>query len=46
MDVENKDGKVIKLPIDRLDTQNYIGASELVIAKAGWKLLQSVCVIK
>lgn len=36
VDVENKDGKVIKLPIDTLDTQNYIGASELAIAKARW----------
>lgn len=36
VDVENKDGIVIELPVDILDTQNYIGASELVIAKAGW----------
>lgn len=36
MEVESKDGKVIKLPIDTLDTQNYIGASEFVISKAGW----------
>ncbi|MDU1538953.1 MAG: glycosyltransferase [Paeniclostridium sordellii] len=27
---------VVKLPIDILDTQNYITASEIVIAKAGW----------
>lgn len=27
---------VIKLPIDILDTQNYIAACDLVIAKAGW----------
>ncbi len=27
---------VVKLPIDILDTQNYIAASDIVIAKAGW----------
>ena len=36
IDVENRDGTVVKLPLDILDTQNYIGASEFVIAKAGW----------
>ncbi|MHA4984938.1 glycosyltransferase [Cetobacterium somerae] len=36
VDVENKDGTVVKLPLDILDTQNYIGASEIVISKAGW----------
>jgi len=30
------EGKVRKLPINILDTQNYIAASEMVIAKAGW----------
>lgn len=28
--------KVIQLPIDTLDTQNYIAASTIVFAKAGW----------
>lgn len=36
IEVENKNGKVVKLPLNILDTQNYIGASELVISKAGW----------
>lgn len=36
IDVENRDGVVVKLPLDILDTQNYIGASEVVITKAGW----------
>lgn len=36
IDVENKDGVVVELPLDILDTQNYIGASEFVISKAGW----------
>ena len=27
---------VVNLPIDTLDTQNYIAASEMVITKAGW----------
>lgn len=44
VDVENKNGKVIKLPVDILDTQNYIGASEFVIAKAGWgTVAECVC---
>ncbi|WP_432204347.1 glycosyltransferase [Cetobacterium somerae] len=34
--VENIDGNVFELPIDVLDTQNYIGASNFVISKAGW----------
>lgn len=29
-------GNHIKLPIDIEDTQNYIGASSLIISKAGW----------
>ncbi|MEG0425814.1 MAG: hypothetical protein RR523_01925 [Cetobacterium sp.] len=36
INVENKDGIVVKLPLDILDTQNYIAASEFVISKAGW----------
>ncbi|MEG2789696.1 MAG: glycosyltransferase [Romboutsia sp.] len=28
--------RVVELPVDVLDTQNYIAASEIVIAKAGW----------
>lgn len=27
---------VVNLPIDELDTQNYIAASDIVISKAGW----------
>lgn len=34
VNVENKDGTVTKFPLDILDTQNYIGASEIVISKA------------
>lgn len=30
---------MVKLPIDILDTQNYIAASEIVIAKAGWETI-------
>lgn len=33
---------VVKLPIDILDTQNYISASEIVIAKTGWELSLNV----
>ncbi|MGL4864705.1 MAG: hypothetical protein ACRC3I_04445 [Cetobacterium sp.] len=36
VDVENKDGIVVELLVDVLDTQNYIGASEFVVSKAGW----------
>ncbi len=32
----NSDSKVVELPSDILDSQNYIAASELIIAKAGW----------
>lgn len=28
--------EIVELPIDTLDTQNYIAASNIVIAKAGW----------
>ena len=31
-----EDCNVINLPIDILDTQNYIAASDMVITKAGW----------
>ena len=30
------DCNVVNLPIDILDTQNYIAASDMVITKAGW----------
>lgn len=30
------DVKVVPLPVDTLDTHNYVAASQLVIAKAGW----------
>lgn len=32
----NKECNIIQLPIDILDTQNYISASDIVITKAGW----------
>ena len=32
----DKECNVVKLPIDILDTQNYIAASDIVISKAGW----------
>lgn len=32
----SKDCKVVELPIDILDTQNYIASSDIVITKAGW----------
>lgn len=38
------DANTVKLPIDTIDTQNYIAASELVIAKAGWSTI-SECII-
>lgn len=31
-----EDCNVVNLPIDILDTQNYIAASDMVITKAGW----------
>lgn len=31
-----EDCNIVNLPIDTLDTQNYIAASEMVITKAGW----------
>lgn len=44
IDVENKDGIVVKLPLNILDTQNYIGASEFVISKARWgTVAECVC---
>ena len=30
---------VVNLPIDILDTQNYIAASDMVITKAGWSTI-------
>ena len=37
IDITCKDEcNVVNLPIDTLDTQNYIAASEMVITKAGW----------
>ncbi|WP_320047869.1 glycosyltransferase [uncultured Ilyobacter sp.] len=36
IEVENLSGDVYKLPIDILDTQNYISSSEFIISKAGW----------
>ena len=32
----DKECNIVKLPIDILDTQNYIAASDIVITKAGW----------
>lgn len=32
----NKACKIVELPIDILDTQNYIAASDIVITKSGW----------
>lgn len=32
----DKECNIVKLPIDILDTQNYIAASDIVISKAGW----------
>lgn len=44
IDVENRDGIIIKLPLDILDTHNYIGASELVITKSGWSTVaECIC---
>ena len=34
--ITENDCNIIKLPIDILDTQNYIAASDIVITKAGW----------
>lgn len=42
--VKNIDGKVLELPIDILDTQNYIATSNFIIAKAGWgTVAEAVC---
>ncbi|MCA9766777.1 MAG: hypothetical protein KC455_10220 [Carnobacterium sp.] len=35
---------VIKLPVDTLDTQNYIAASDIIIAKAGWSTISEAIV--
>lgn len=45
--VESTLGNVCELPIDIDDTQNYIAASELVIAKAGWGTIgEAICADK
>ncbi|AGY82826.1 glycosyltransferase [Carnobacterium inhibens] len=36
--------KVIKLPVDTLDTQNYIAASDIIISKAGWSTISEAVV--
>lgn len=42
--VKNIHGKVVELPVDILDTQNYIAASNFIIAKAGWgTVAEAVC---
>jgi len=38
------DGNVAKLPTCTLDTQNYITASDMVIAKAGWGTIAEVLI--
>lgn len=45
--VESILGNVYELPIDIDDTQNYIAASELIIAKAGWGTIgEAMCADK
>ena len=34
--ISNEGANIFRLPIDVLDTQNYIAASDIVITKAGW----------
>ena len=34
--ITNKECNIVQLPVDILDTQNYIAASDIVISKAGW----------
>ena len=36
IDIVSEKCNVVRLPLDILDTQNYISASEFVITKAGW----------
>ena len=36
IEVENLSGSVCQLPLNVMDTQNYISSSELIISKAGW----------
>lgn len=44
LEVENPQGVVINLPVDTLDTHNYLAASELIISKAGWgTVAEGVC---
>lgn len=38
--------KVVKLPINTLDTQNYIAASDIVISKAGWSTISEAVMAK
>ena len=38
----DEDCNVVNLPIDILDTQNYIAASDMVITKAGWGTIGEV----
>lgn len=40
----DKECNVIKLPIDILDTQNYIAASDIVITKAGWTTISEAII--
>ncbi|RDY27436.1 hypothetical protein CHL78_009485 [Romboutsia weinsteinii] len=40
----SKDCNVVNLPIEVLDTQNYIAASDIVITKAGWGTIAE-CII-
>lgn len=45
--VKNTLGNIYELPTDIDDTQNYIAASELVIAKAGWGTIgEAICANK
>lgn len=34
--IKSKEATIVELPQEILDTQNYIGASEFIISKAGW----------
>lgn len=36
IDIKCDDANIVNLPIDVLDTQNYIAASDMIISKAGW----------
>lgn len=44
LEIETNEGDVVKLPVDILDTQNYLASSELIISKAGWSTVaEGVC---